>query len=97
MDFEHFMDNFLALRSNHVPSLCPPVARLENVLDLAKDLISMVVVMVSLDIRSSCNFTVFLAREYYIISTSFFTVRIFWHCHTLLCTSCVYMYSVYTN
>ena len=36
MDFEHFMESFLALLSNQVPSLCPPVARLEKVLDFCK-------------------------------------------------------------
>ena len=39
------MDNFLALLSNQVPSLCPPVARLENVFDFCNDLISMVVMV----------------------------------------------------
>ena len=40
IDLEHFMDSFLALRSNQVPSRCPPLARLENVLDFCNVLIS---------------------------------------------------------
>ena len=39
-DFEHFMEIFLALLSNHVPSLCPPEARLAKVLDFWRVLIS---------------------------------------------------------
>ena len=42
MDLEHFMDSFLARLSNQVPSLCPPDARLANVLDFCKVFISMV-------------------------------------------------------
>ena len=42
IDLEHFIESFLALRSNHVPSLWPPVARLENVFDFCSVLISMV-------------------------------------------------------
>ena len=39
-DFEHFMEIFLALLSNHVPSLCPPEARLAKVLDFWRVFIS---------------------------------------------------------
>ena len=41
MDLEHFIDSFLALLSNQVPSLWPPVARLANVFDFWRVLISM--------------------------------------------------------
>ena len=40
MDLEHFIDSFLARRSNQVPSRCPPVARLANVLDFWRVFIS---------------------------------------------------------
>ena len=40
IDLEHFMESFLALLSNHVPSLWPPEARLANVLDFCSVFIS---------------------------------------------------------
>lgn len=40
-DFEHFIEIFLALLSNHVPSLCPPEAKLAKVLDFCSVFISM--------------------------------------------------------
>ena len=33
IDLEHFIESFLARRSNQVPSRCPPVAKLEKVFD----------------------------------------------------------------
>ena len=42
MDLEHFIDSFLARLSNQVPNLCPPVARLANVLDFCRVFISIV-------------------------------------------------------
>lgn len=41
MDFEHFILNFRALRSNHEPNLDPPVERVLNVFDFCRTLISM--------------------------------------------------------
>ena len=41
IDLEHFIESFLALLSNQVPSLWPPVARLAKVLDFCRVLISM--------------------------------------------------------
>ena len=42
IDLEHFIESFLARRSNQVPSRCPPVARLEKVFDFCRVLISIV-------------------------------------------------------
>ena len=42
IDLEHFIESFLARRSNQVPSRCPPVAKLENVFDFCRVLISIV-------------------------------------------------------
>ena len=41
IDLEHFIESFLALLSNQVPSLWPPVARLAKVFDFCRVLISM--------------------------------------------------------
>ena len=41
MDFEHFILNFRALRSNHEPNLDPPVERVLKVFDFCRTLISM--------------------------------------------------------
>ena len=45
MDLEHFIEIFLARRSNQVPSLCPPLARLEKVFDFCIVFISMLVMV----------------------------------------------------
>ena len=50
IDLEHFIESFLARLSNHVPSLWPPVAKLENVLDFCSVLISIV------DMALTCSF-----------------------------------------
>jgi hypothetical protein len=47
MDLLHFIEIFLARRSNQVPSRWPPVASELNVFDFCKLLISNAVVMVA--------------------------------------------------
>ena len=59
MDLEHFMESFLARLSNQVPSLCPPVARLANVFDFCRVLISMVGTRGSMRCRPGFTLTVF--------------------------------------